>query len=66
MEKVSSEFLFKTKYQDISDKTQGAKVVLVINYKDKTYNITPYCGTVHGGFMFVKSSHKWKMWKALT
>lgn len=66
MEKVNSKFWFENKYQDADGSMQDATVVLDINYRRKTYDITPYCGTVNNGFMFVQTSHKWKMWKALT
>ena len=66
MEKVNSKFWFKNKYQDKNGNMQDATVVLVIDYRQKTYDITPYCGTVNDGFKFVQTSHKWKMWKALT
>ena len=66
MEKVNSKIWFKTKYEQKNGSMQDATVVLDINYQQKTYDITPYCGTINNGFMFVKTSHKWKMWKALT
>lgn len=65
MEKVNSKFLFKNKYQDKNGSMQDAAVVLDINYQQKTYNITPFCGAVNDGFKF-EASHKWKMWKAIT
>ena len=64
MEKVKGEFYFKIAYHDHKEQIQNATVVLIINYKSKTYSIKPYCGTEH--FEFIESSHKWKMWKAIT
>lgn len=66
MEKTHSKFWFKTKYQEKNLALQDATVVLEIDYRQKNYSITPYCGDTNNGFKFVNSSHKWKMWKALT
>jgi hypothetical protein len=65
MEKVNSKFLFKTEYEDLAGKYQQATVVLEIDYKAKTYSITPSCGSVNDGFKFIQTSHKWAMWKAI-
>lgn len=66
MEKVSSKYWFKNKYQDKDGSIRDATVVLDIDYRQKTFNITPYCGAINDGFKFIQSSHRWKMWKALT
>ena len=50
---------------DNNEKGQQATVVLEINYRSKNFSVKPYCGTIQSGFTFEKSSHKYKMWKAL-
>lgn len=65
MEKVTSIYWSKEPYIDGEGKQQYATVKLEIDYRTKHYNVTPYCGTINEGFKFEKTSHKWKMWKAL-
>lgn len=65
MEKVNSKFWFKNHYEDNNLLIQDATVVLEIDYISKTFSIKPYCGTVLNGFTFERSSHKYKMWKAI-
>jgi hypothetical protein len=65
MEKINSTFWFANPYTDNSDKEQQATVVLEIDYRAKNFTVKPYCGTISSGFTFEKSSHKYKMWKAL-
>lgn len=65
MEKVTSIYWSKEIYIDQENREQNATVKLEIDYRSKQYSITPYCGTINEGFKFEKSSHKWKMWKAI-
>lgn len=65
MEKINSTFWFAIPYMDNNEKGQQATVVLEINYRSKNFSVKPYCGTIQSGFTFEKSSHKYKMWKAL-
>jgi hypothetical protein len=64
MEKINSTFWFVNSYTDNNEKEQQATVVLEIDYIAKNFTVKPFCGSV-SGFTFVKSSHKYKMWKAL-
>jgi hypothetical protein len=66
MQKIESKFHFSNTYVDQNQTDQKATVVLEINYTAKNYSVTPYCGTINSGFTFKQSSHKWRMWKALT
>lgn len=65
MEKINSTFWFVNPYMDNNEKEQQAIVVLEIDYRGKYFSVKPYCRTIQSGFTFEKSSHKYKMWKAL-
>ena len=66
MERVTSRYYFETSYSGHDFVGRKAKVILDIDYQSGTYSIIPYCGTKETGFNFINSSHKWKMWKAIT
>lgn len=74
VEKVKNTYWFSEKYEneevlenkDYEVEMKVAKVVLEIDHRHKTFSIIPYCGTTDYGFMFKVSSHKWRMWKAIT
>ena len=65
MKKLSSIFWFEEGYLDEKGVIQTARVVLEIDYQSKNYSIKPFCGTIDGEFKFQKTSHKYRMWKAL-
>jgi len=64
MEKIKSVYWFANLYLDNSEKEQYATVVLEIDYRSKNFTVKP-CGTISSGFTFEKSSHKYKMCKAI-
>ena len=55
----------KEPYTDEEGREQFATAKLEIQWQQKQYSVTPYCGTIGQGFKFEQTSHKWKMWKAM-
>jgi hypothetical protein len=64
MKKLNSKYLFSTEYINDFQQRKKAEVVLEIDYISRTYDIKPFVGDKEI-FIFKRSSHNWKMWKAV-
>ncbi len=63
-DKVESKFFFKKEFENENGKVELAVVCLDINYRNKTYDITPRSSHTKE-FKFMQTSCRWKMWKAV-
>lgn len=61
---VKTEYEFSVPYVDSQERELFAKVLLSINMKTKTFNITP--SETKNDFVFMNTSqHNWQMWMAV-
>jgi hypothetical protein len=64
IKKIKTEFEFSASYFVETEKAhKEVKIILVINYKTKTFDILN--NNRYSNFTFQTSSHRWRMWKAV-
>lgn len=64
IEKQDSKFIFYNNYIDSKGYEQAVCISLTINYRTRSYSITPNTSCSRE-FSFIETSHKWQMWKAI-